>query len=62
MTTRKTASNSPFLANIKRAMNDKIFREASRLMNAEGEGATRAYLQRFFSRPLDEVFGRPDAR
>jgi hypothetical protein len=55
-TTRKqTAGNNPFLAKVKRAMNAPIFREASRLANAEGEGeaAARAYVQRFFVSPVD---------
>jgi hypothetical protein len=53
-TTRKqTAANNPFLAKVKRAMNAPIFREASRLANAEGEAAARAYVQRFFVSPVD---------
>jgi hypothetical protein len=45
--------NNPFLAKVKRAMNAPIFREASRLANAEGEAAARAYVQRFFTSPVD---------
>jgi hypothetical protein len=53
-TTRKqTAANNAFLAKVKRAMNAPIFREASRLANAEGEAAARAYVQRFFVSPVD---------
>jgi hypothetical protein len=50
---KQTAGNNAFLAKVKRAMNAPIFREASRLANAEGEAAARAYVQRFFTSPVD---------
>jgi hypothetical protein len=46
----KTARNDAFLAQTKRQMNAKIYREVLRIANAEGRLAAATYLARF-SRP-----------
>jgi hypothetical protein len=43
---RQTAANNAFLSRVKRVMSPAVFREAARLVNAEGEAAARAFLGR----------------
>jgi hypothetical protein len=43
---RQTAANNAFLSGVKRVMGPAIFREAARLVNAEGEASARAFLSR----------------
>lgn len=49
---KQTAANNELLATTKKAMNAKVYKEASRIMNADGEQATLDYLQSFFSIPV----------
>jgi hypothetical protein len=56
---KQTASNNPFLAKVKRAMNHKVFAEATRLVNAGDEQAARLFVSKFFgslkNNSLDET-------
>lgn len=51
--TRQTAGNNAFLAAVKLAMNGPIFKEASALLNADGEAAARAYVGQYFDGDVD---------
>jgi hypothetical protein len=45
---KQTAANNAFLRDAKDAMNGPIYRKAAAILNAEGEGAARAYVAGFF--------------
>ena len=56
-TPKQTAGNNAFLADVRYWFNDPIFREASAILNADGEAAARTYLLRFV-RTLDNLSRR----
>jgi hypothetical protein len=55
-TRKQTAANNELLRTIKQAMNARIYKHASDIMNSHGEEATLTYLQQFFTVPIDADF------
>ena len=52
MAAKQTAGNNKFLAGVKKHMNHKIYAQAAKILNADGQPAALLYLQQFFSKPL----------
>lgn len=53
---KQTTANNEFLRQVKTLMNKKIYKTSATLVNTEGEDSAREWLQRFFNRPVSEVF------